>query len=296
MPEGVESYLLACQLNELAPINVVIIREIRPKQTSSVSPNSRKTLTKGVPREFRLLKVVSIGKMVVFIISIDNDNTCQYGIITFALSLTGAFRIGNTSKNRELEELPPASTRVHFMFGDKNIWFVDPRKLGRITYYETDGLPENSSKIISLLADHGIRRGLNLGPWSMQGNNIQLLRILNKPKYQNRKTLLVITDQSIMAGIGNYLRSEIFYVSKIDLNKKLGDLTVQDKRRLTLAIRSIFRKIIRLRGSPKYTLANGEKGKYVFKCYGVQGRNKDGVVIKTKKSGNQSFYYPDWKA
>jgi formamidopyrimidine-DNA glycosylase len=55
---------------------------------------------------------------------------------------------------------------------------------------------------------------------------------LNKKKNTNKAIGLLLLDQSIVSGIGNYLRADILWKARISPYRKFKDLSISDKRRL----------------------------------------------------------------
>jgi len=74
----------------------------------------------------------------------------------------------------------------------------------------------------------------------------------------------LLMDQSFMAGVGNLYACEVLFKSKIDPFRSSSDLTVIEKRKLFLAIKTILKKAIQYKGSSidQYITVSGEKGTY----------------------------------
>ena len=51
---------------------------------------------------------------------------------------------------------------------------------------------------------------------------------LSKKKYQDKPIGIVLTDQKFIAGIGNYLRSDILWLSRINPFRMVKDLTDEE--------------------------------------------------------------------
>ena len=65
-----------------------------------------------------------------------------------------------------------------------------------------------------------------------------LFSYLKEPKFQRRELGLLLLDQKFVAGIGNYLRSEILHIANIHPDTKLKELTETDKRELANVIKA----------------------------------------------------------
>jgi endonuclease-8 len=94
---------------------------------------------------------------------------------------------------------------------------------------------------------------------------------------KSKKTLAsFLIDKNVMVGIGNYLRSDIMYVSKLNPMIKVNELDRNDIKTLTNSIYRIVNDSLKNGGSIKYG------GKYKYKIYGSANK---------VKIGNQYVYY-----
>ncbi|MEM9729744.1 MAG: endonuclease VIII [Myxococcota bacterium] len=59
-----------------------------------------------------------------------------------------------------------------------------------------------------------------------------ILEQLRSPRFRNRSTGSLYLDQAFVAGIGNYLRSEILYAARVHPSQKPSQLTAAQQRRL----------------------------------------------------------------
>lgn len=92
---------------------------------------------------------------------------------------------------------------------------------------------------------------------------------------RKRKSLaLFLLDQEIWSGVGNYIRSEAFFLSGVNPLAKCGDLSREESDALFEAILSVMRDSLRLGSSSGYSDLYGRKGKYEFKCYGREDMEK----------------------
>ena len=67
-------------------------------------------------------------------------------------------------------------------------------------------------------------------------------------RFQGRRLAALLLDQSFYAGLGNYLRSEILYVSRLHHAQKLGALSVADRIRLADTALAVTHQAYRSRG------------------------------------------------
>jgi len=71
---------------------------------------------------------------------------------------------------------------------------------------------------------------------------------VNDPRWARKGIAGALLDQGFLAGVGNYLRSEILFVARIDPNARIGDLTIAGKRALARAALNLTRQSYRTGG------------------------------------------------
>jgi endonuclease VIII len=75
-----------------------------------------------------------------------------------------------------------------------------------------------------------------------------VLRAVSDARFARRPLGVLLLDQGFLAGIGNYLRSEILFVAGLHPDAKLGDLLADTKQRLARAALAITRRAYRTAG------------------------------------------------
>ena len=81
----------------------------------------------------------------------------------------------------------------------------------------------------------------NLGPDVLDETttyDVIFKRLIDK-KFKNRNLAGLLLNQNFIAGLGNYLRSEILFYSKIMYDKKPKDLNLDEKNSLSKNIKDI---------------------------------------------------------
>lgn len=73
-------------------------------------------------------------------------------------------------------------------------------------------------------------------------------RQLDEDAFSRRHLGDLLLDQRFLAGTGNYLRSEILFVARLDANSRLGELTTTAKSRLAEAALKLTRQSYRTAG------------------------------------------------
>lgn len=135
-----------------------------------------------------------------------------------------------------------------FVFSDSNkiisTFFLDRKKFGTIFFLSKKELKDHLSK---------------LGPDVFSISNYSSFRdrLTSISRIQNHKICDVLVDQSVYSGLGNYLRSDILYKSKLSPFRQIWSLTEIDMKNLFTAI---YRTI---RHNYRYTSQNSNC-KYVI--------------------------------
>lgn len=75
-----------------------------------------------------------------------------------------------------------------------------------------------------------------------------LKRRISAPEFANRSFASLFLDQGFIAGIGNYLRSEILFAAGVHPQRRPGDLHPEELSRLASATRRLVRQSYRTRG------------------------------------------------
>ncbi len=124
---------------------------------------------------------------------------------------------------------------------------------------------------------------------------------LNKPRFRARSLASLYLDQSFLAGIGNYLRSEILYFAGITHRCRPGDLSRADRQRLARHTIAVAWRSYRTRGitNPESRVrirkAAGDKSKnaHRFAVFARDGCSCDlcGETIRRTEAGSRRIYF-----
>lgn len=173
---------------------------------------------------------------------------------------------------------------VIFEFENKNLYFKDIELRANISVINYDS--KNCIKFSNELGVDLLRDDTTIDVF---------LNIFETTK-SKRKLYDYIMDQKNMCGIGNYLRSEIFYDSKLRYNITVNELTLEDKIKLFESIKKIMELSSEKGGFTFKTYHDiyGNKGEYECKCF---MKNKtllnEKVEIILDTSGRK-FYYVEF--
>ena len=123
-----------------------------------------------------------------------------------------------------------------------------------------------------------------------------------KKIFKTRKRIIatLLTDQKLICGIGNYLRSEILYKSQIHPRTKSDKLTDEELKNLLQYTIEIMRSSLSKRGHTimNYTDPLGRKGGFEAVIYGQSTKTRDQYrrdvrTLKLSKKGQNIYWSPE---
>jgi DNA-formamidopyrimidine glycosylase len=173
-------------------------------------------------------------------------------------------------------------TRVSFKFKNKNkqfnLFYNDVRNFGTISF-------DNQMNLQKKLKQ--------LGP-DMLNDDITFDKFKDIMNKQTDKLIsIVIVNQKLMSGIGNYLRSEILYDAKISPFKKVKNVTSDEMKTLLKSIKKIIKASYTAQLTNKFIGDNEYTNNFELKVYG-QKKDKLGNVVKTDKlEDKRTIWYVD---
>ena len=265
MPEGPECRKIALQISqELTNKNICHVTILSGRYSRHDGPTGLSDFKKQMP--ITALGSGVHGKFIYILLQSEWTIWCTLGMT------------GSWSKQ------PTQHSRVSFQFDDgMHLYFNDIRNFGTLKFVK------GKEKIIEKLND--------LGP-DMLAEDVsdeKFLRvILNKPKKTVAQALM---DQSIIAGVGNYIKAEALYLSKISPHRLCEDLSADELSNLNYAIKAVIRESYDSGGATlqAYKDLNGEAGKFSER-FCVYGRATDpmgrDVIKESTKDGRETHWVP----
>ena len=265
MPEGAEVKLFGESL----------ARIVAGKNLSSITVLSGRYLKKEIEgltlMSARLpSRVVGIGVHGKFLYWIIENDVFLYN----TLGMTGCWTQEDSSHSR-----------VKFQFTDGTVvYFKDQRNFGTIKL-----VPGRSGLINKLKM---------LGPDMLSqevDDDLFTLSLMKRPEWTISKAIM---DQSIIAGVGNYVKSEALYLSQLSPHRKVKTLLENDYARLNNAIRAVLREAYKRNGATiqSYKDFEGKEGQYSQK-FAVYNQKEDpygNSVIKEKtEDGRTTHWVPE---
>lgn len=251
MPEGPEVRTVADKLNFLIDYEITAVYVDVPKYIDG------KIETPCVLRE-----VYSFGKKLIFRME-KYDGDFQY--LIFSLGMTG-----------RIQYEPDIHSKVSLEFNGFMLYFVDSRGFGGLEIRDTKGY----NKIINKLGPDILSEEVDSETW---------FKIFEKKK--RAKIEAVLLDQSVISGIGNYLKSEILYFSGILPNRLVGTLSQEELENLRYHSHRIIRLSYSFGGFTikDFISPDGSLGKYKPAVYNQLYDPENNEVKKTGSQRN-TFY------
>ncbi|MDD3292636.1 MAG: DNA-formamidopyrimidine glycosylase [Candidatus Pacebacteria bacterium] len=227
----------------------------------------------------KVLEIKRRGKNILFELS-DNLVLLIHQKITGHL-LLGKWRKKNNTwiSDRFIKDKANQFIRVIF-FLDKGVQMAlsDLRKFAKIELWNKNEI----EKELELL-----------GPEPLEINFSDFEKLFLKKKGVVKQALM---DQNFIVGIGNIYASDILWEAKIDPRRKIETLNKKDLKKIYLAMLSILKESIKLKGDSfsDFRTVLGDKGGYhqVVRVYGKENEKcKCGGIIKRIKQGGRSTFF-----
>ena len=212
------------------------------------------------------LPIVGAGCHGKFVYAILGNET----FLWFTLGMTGGF-----------SEDKSTHSRVGFIFSKKTTWFNDQRNFGTVK------VVHGKHKMIEKLQSMGPDMLAEEVP---DDKFIEQLR--TKPEWELCKAIM---DQSIIAGVGNYIKADSLWLARLAPNRKIKDCSDKELSVLNRAIQTVMRESFSSGGATIRTYKNmdGSEGEYgsKFLVYNKKEDPDGNPVTKNTFSDNRTTHW-----
>jgi formamidopyrimidine-DNA glycosylase len=268
MPEGPECHHYADQLNRL-------VAGQRIFSVTPVSGRYMKTPIEGLSHFNFRSKLGSVGVKGKFLYfeftKEENGLVVPQTYIWNTLGLSGGWF-----------DAPHPHARVKFEFENQILWFCDQRNFGTIKM--SMSLKETADKLETLGID------FLLDDFDLE----YTLEIFEKRSVKTKTMAEVLMCQENYAGIGNYLKAEILYASKISPWRNASSLTLNELKLLHCNVRDIIRAAYAAKDKNKLPWFYTECGQDYKKI--IYGQEKDPlgneIINEVTKDGRTTWWVP----
>jgi DNA-formamidopyrimidine glycosylase len=288
MPEGVEVKIQAKELNErlsgrkLVEINILggKYKESTQKEYS-IFRKRLKALKSDMSNlndseQVKIDWVRNKGKYIYMQISIESENKKGVKFIGNHLGMTGNWR-NNPTQHTLIEIIVQKNGRV-----DK-VYLDDYRQLSKFGIFSAFEMKKNLNK----LGMDILNEKFTLPVFE---------KILVSYSKSKRNIAVILADQSIISGIGNYLRADILYEAKINPLSKMMYLDENDIKTLYKSIIKVCKESLSKKGTviKTYRHIDGSSisppGKYNTLVYGKK-TDPNGNKIEKIQIQNRTIYW-----
>lgn len=164
----------------------------------------------------------------------------------------------------------------------ETIYFNDPRHFGTIRI--SDSVVDLTEKLVSLGWD----------PFTGFSSRDKIF-IDYKIKNSSKPLAQLLMDQSIFAGVGNYIKSEALYLAKLSPHRTGNSLSDSEIYELCQSIMSVMESSYQHQGATLSTFKTpyGDEGKYstLFKVYGCKIDPLGNKVIKETLADKRTTHW-----
>lgn len=230
----------------------------------------------------RVMAVQARGKAVLLFFAAGDDDGpwCIYS----HNQLYGQWRIGRPDTlprtKRQLRLAVVGPNRAARLYSASDIRLVRPDRLDDIDYLARLG-PDPLNQDISVEA---------------------LMTHMEDPRFRRRRLGGLLLDQSFVAGIGNYLRSEILFEARIAPRIRPVDLDRTARQRLAEATLRLLDRAYRLKGITndpararrlqQAGVSFGQRRHMVFNRHGLPCQECQSPIVKTTIASRRLYYCP----
>lgn len=172
--------------------------------------------------------------------------SCKGKLVWFIFE-NGWYMMNGLGMNGRWMDEQVKHANVQFVFGDENWYFVDSRNFGTLTF-------TNDRNVL-------LKKLNGIGPdmLHLETTLDQFFDVMEKVKPQ-KKIGEVLLDQSVVSGIGNYLRADSLYLAGLSPWRTMVSLSRSDLENLYRSIRMVM-----------------------FLHYDIRAGKKEGIIPKSFK-------------
>jgi DNA-formamidopyrimidine glycosylase len=172
-------------------------------------------------------------------------------------------------------------SRVMFKFNESSIFFTDIRNFGTLKFIK--GYENLQKKLDSLGPDM----------LSDEPTNLEFISAIRKKS--NKTITEALMNQSVVSGVGNYLKSESLYLSKISPHRVVKTLSDEELSQLNQSVKATILSSYLSGGATIHTFEgfNGEFGEY-SRRFAVYNQKTDPNGLKVVREKTQDGRTTFW--
>ena len=320
MPEGPEAFSIARKLNTiLADKASILSARVLYDKNRTIGEECLKAIQEDAP--LHIERAFSRGKRVILQLRTANRQT---RFLFSTLAMTGHWIIPHTANSNSTPPSPTTDTKTKIepepepdsekeytpSFDDYEfdsldrvaftcctnetkedkasrfyLIFRDQRKFGKLEYLTEEELTEKSSELGPDILNDEL---------SIESFRKIFRKTISKKRASSSYISTILLDQKVISGIGNYMRADILYASKLSPYRVVSDLSDSDLDQLREACLLVGNTSSEAGGHTisNYFLPDGSPGTYEALVYGRKERDGN-TVQKDSLAGRSIYWSPD---
>lgn len=275
MPEGVEVRVITDQLRKyLTGKRVIRVDVVSGRYLRNGDPEGLSVFRESLPSEF--FEINCKGKFTWFRFLPDH-----FMFVTLGMTGTWQVRVpGERSEHERLSFTLESTDPITGRMTESVLAFVDVRNFGTVKFSRNE--KELDKKLLTL-------------GWDPLVNPIQVNRMILTKSTRKKTISEVLLDQSVFAGVGNYIKSESLYRAKISPWKRVSDFSATEWNRLCASVKEVMDESLAAGGTTirDYRNVEGKSGTFQEKLR-VYGRDVDPLgnrITKEETPDGRSTYW-----
>ena len=268
MPELPEVARTATNLHErVSDSDLTEIKIISGRYSRHGVPPGFTNFIENLP--MKIEKVSFTGKLLLFYLRDKNEKPW---FIWNTLGMSGGWRTSHSKHGH-----------VEFVTTKGSVFFTDPRNFGTMRFTDSEELTKRKSK--------------GIGPNHLQHEISDELFKERLSKYSTATLPAVMMNQSLIGGIGNYIKAEALYRAGLSPHRTVESLSDKDFSHLNAAVREVIISSYENRGASirTYVGLDGESGDFPF-FFKVYGRDECEagykVITETTQDERTTWWVP----
>lgn len=271
MPEGPEVNIIKDGLNHLLKDKIVIdVNFPEGSKFLKKTPCGFNDFKTVLP--LKIKEVKSKGKLIYFVFENGWYLLCR-------LLMSGGWYLEKAPKHNHCEIIYKTQTSEKL----KSIWFIDPRHFATLQW-------TNDKAVLDEILT-------SIGPDLL--NDIiteeEYLETMKNKKNGKRTIAVVLMEQSVFSGVGNYLKSEILYKAKVSPHSIINNIPDDKLLEIFNITLEKIKKSYKAGGASirDYSDIRGQEGKYSFN-FSVYQKKQDPlgnkVIMEKTKDGRTTHW------
>ena len=222
----------------------------------------------------QILKIYAKGKKILFE-CITNDNVKIYLVSALAMSGRWQYFKGKHSGIELQIKNSPTSKNLKF-----SLYFDDQRHFGSLVVAHEEDLV----KIFKSVGPDLLSEDISL---------VHYTNVITQPKLQNKEIGWFLLEQKYFSGIGNWIRAEVLYESKIAPYRKIKDLSIEEIKKLHHWSIKVLHDAYSVKGLSitNYIDPEGNYGTYNVKVYMRKTDPRGHKVITSRFSDKRTIHW-----